>query len=821
MSYYNGRIDFETFDNQTFSFTYCFDNEICPKIVVPKDWRSKCSNKDQIIKMVDNFLCDPFWDDYPGLGELIRSFDESLPFDDLKSAPKYDDFLHNIEQNHNKVATITISVLNAHDNSVYQQETLSMASPETDDDRFSAQEDFSDLDHQKEKAKYDWKAELARWEAKADKQAEEWMSKYGKYHEDDPEIEFNGKRFVFSGCHGIDSQRIIQETIKRGGKITQSVSGLTDYLVVNPREAGTVKSAVALEQLKKGKKIKFVFLEDVIKALEKETTADEPSVSAAKSTPKETGAPDVKKKKTVGKTKHFYADLPEITETPAPKPVKKAAPKSKKPADDTGVFKKYTGSDEIVTVPEGTTAIGDRAFAGNTTIKKVIVPTGVKFIGEGAFAGCTSLIEAELPDSVEDIGKGAFKGCVSLESFTVPGNTLNLWKDVLDNCTGLKSLTLHDNVDFIYYKYGMSALSGIKNAVLYAPDGFDIQIIPYGGSMFERVIGTLPDGKSWPVCTLSEAELKERRELKIYGSTLMKYCGDKETFIIPDTIKTIGYNAFLNNKTIKRIVIPNSVSSIADNAFDGCEKLESLEIPYGVKVINRWICQGCKSLRYVTVPETVTKLDYHAFYECTSLKSINIPSGVKFIDSDAIKYSKPGNYKSFWNAYNINISSQVESVLADAINTENHDKPDNYKNLTIYGTPGTLAQKYAEAKSVKFSPGLPYGIPAPRTADTPDPTENAMKEEKARLERERAEREARLKAQEEARRAEQARAEAEKQRVSALNQRIAALNEEKRANEKLIEDNRGWFGEKARIRKAAKARIDEINAEIARLRSQL
>jgi hypothetical protein len=67
-----------------------------------------------------------------------------------------------------------------------------------------------------------------------------------------------------------------------------------------------------------------------------------------------------------------------------------------------GCLTAYKGTDAAVTVPEGITEIGDRAFY------------------RCAFSECTALGHIELPDSVTEIGECAFKGCTALKDVTMP-----------------------------------------------------------------------------------------------------------------------------------------------------------------------------------------------------------------------------------------------------------------------------------------------------------------------------------------------------------------------------------------------------------------
>ena len=70
---------------------------------------------------------------------------------------------------------------------------------------------------------------------------------------------------MFTGllCGSTKDNPIVQRVIEKGGQYRTSVSGLTDYLVVDPRGAGYAKINAVLVQQKKGKIIMAVLREEL------------------------------------------------------------------------------------------------------------------------------------------------------------------------------------------------------------------------------------------------------------------------------------------------------------------------------------------------------------------------------------------------------------------------------------------------------------------------------------------------------------------------------------------------------------------------------
>lgn len=112
--------------------------------------------------------------------------------------------------------------------------------------------------------------------------------------------------------------------------------------------------------------------------------------------------------------------------------------------------------------------------------------------------------------------------------------------------------------------------------------------------------------------------------------------------ILPETITSIGYGAFMNfgdtslNGTVPvrpvTIDIPSNVSYIGESAFAG-SAVTNVNIPAGVTSIPAKAFENCSVLETVTVPSTLTEIGDSAFASCNRLKTIGTIGTGSFKDT--------------------------------------------------------------------------------------------------------------------------------------------------------------------------------------------
>ncbi len=139
------------------------------------------------------------------------------------------------------------------------------------------------------------------------------------------------------------------------------------------------------------------------------------------------------------------------------------------------------------------------------------------------------------------------------------------------------------------------------------------------------------------------------------------YCCGPTSVIIPNSVTSIGSNAFYYCKGLTSVTIPNSVTSIGDEAFEGTPWLAnqpdglvyagllalrykgtmpsetSIVIKEGTIGIAGGCFSGCNGLTSVTIPGSVTTIGGSAFASCSGLTSVAIPNSVTKIGGSAFK----------------------------------------------------------------------------------------------------------------------------------------------------------------------------------------
>ena len=123
--------------------------------------------------------------------------------------------------------------------------------------------------------------------------------------------------------------------------------------------------------------------------------------------------------------------------------------------------------------------------------------------------------------------------------------------------------------------------------------------------------------------------------LETIGNQAFDNCSGLTNINIPDSVTSIGSSAFYNCSGLTNVTIPDSVTSIGNYAFYDCSGLTSVTIGNGVTSIGSAAFYKCSGLTNVTIPDSVNSIGNSTFYGCSGLTGVTIPNSVTSIGNQA------------------------------------------------------------------------------------------------------------------------------------------------------------------------------------------
>ena len=312
-----------------------------------------------------------------------------------------------------------------------------------------------------------------------------------------------------------------------------------------------------------------------------------------------------------------------------------------------------------ITIGTNVTSIGDWAFS-QCPFASVIIPSSVTSIGASAFNSCMNLTSVTIPDSVVSIGNSAFYGS-ALPSITIPGSVTNIGDGAFAFCW-LTTITVdptnasYSSVNGILFNKSQTTL--IQYPILNSRTSYTIpdSVTSIGDYAFEENFAltsvTIPNGvtnigdQAFALCRCVSFTVGAANAFysSVNGvlfnknqTTLIQYpvANAGTSYMITNSVTSIGDYAFAWCNNLTNITIPNSVTSIGDSAFWADNNLTSVTIPDSVTSIGIWAFQECPSLANVAIGNGVTNIGDYAFYDCSSLTRVTIGSSVTSIGGDA------------------------------------------------------------------------------------------------------------------------------------------------------------------------------------------
>ena len=319
---------------------------------------------------------------------------------------------------------------------------------------------------------------------------------------------------------------------------------------------------------------------------------------------------------------------------------------------ETSTNKLIVGCNNTI-IPNSVTAISEYAFFRCSGLTSVTIPNSVTSIGDGAFCDCTGLTFVSIPNSVTSIGNYAFYNCSGLSSVTIPNSVTSIGYGAFANCSGLTSVTIPNSVTSIS-EFAFGGCSGLTSVTVDKNNGtYDSR---YNcNAIIHTSTNKLIVGCNNTIIPNSVTSI---------GDNAFLVCSGLTSVTIPNSVTSIGKYAFYNCSGLTSVTIPNSVTSIGYGAFGGCSGLTSVTVDKNngtydsrdncnaiIETSTNKLIVGCKN---TTIPNSVTSIGDRAFEGCSGLTSVTIGNSVTSIG----KYAFAG----CWGLTSVTIGNSVTSI---------------------------------------------------------------------------------------------------------------------------------------------------------------
>ena len=326
------------------------------------------------------------------------------------------------------------------------------------------------------------------------------------------------------------------------------------------------------------------------------------------------------------------------------------------------VFSGYTGSNEIVRIPEGVTYVDFAAtFKEGAPFKSLILPStasvDVPFISGINSSGLESIVV-----NAGNLQYSSYNGALYSKDYSslyfMPADctetSFHTGLSVIESyaCAywHVTELTLPEHISTLqHYSFAYSRIETVQ--------GLDRIKTVKTGVFYGSKLNSVRDGVAEYIVLngsgkyiLSMVFDESITEYKLINGTVgiagdaFGRCKNLVSIDFGDELESIGGSAFADCISLKSITFPASLKKMGPSVFYGCTALESAKglpcvtyvddngkeyantLPYG-------LFRGCISLVDVDVPEGIISIGQSVFYGCSALESVDVPDTVRVINA--------------------------------------------------------------------------------------------------------------------------------------------------------------------------------------------
>ncbi|HEY3852755.1 MAG TPA: leucine-rich repeat domain-containing protein [Verrucomicrobiae bacterium] len=270
-------------------------------------------------------------------------------------------------------------------------------------------------------------------------------------------------------------------------------------------------------------------------------------------------------------------------------------------------------------VPDTVTDFAEDAFYACSKLTSITSDTNLVTIEPAAFSGCYNLTNINLPTNVANIRDAAFAFCTNLTSVALPASVTNIEIGAFAECLSLTNISVAPENPAFTGMGGVVFDKKMTTLDVY-PAGLDgSYVIPdtvtsIGYAAFAYC------GRLWNVTFPAG--------LTNIGIQAFYECGLMTNAPLPPTLTTIGTYAFWECYKLQGLTIPDSVTTLGEEVFGACTSITNVVIGNNITNISDSMFAYCSGLRTATLGNSMTNIGYSQFQNCSSLTKVTIGTGV-------------------------------------------------------------------------------------------------------------------------------------------------------------------------------------------------
>lgn len=305
-----------------------------------------------------------------------------------------------------------------------------------------------------------------------------------------------------------------------------------------------------------------------------------------------------------------------------------------------------------VVIGKDITEIGAYALFDAVNLREIQFEDGsvLKRIGKHALRG-TMISEIQLPDSVTSIERYAFEGNTLLKEVKIPDGVRTVCYATFQNCESLVKAEIPKTVVLIEDK----AFDNCPEVTIYgakdsAADDYAVDNgISFAPTEYETFSGQLSSTITWEYCngTMVIAGSGAMPDYDTYNKqpwykteSGVKLLPKIEKLIVEKGITRIGAYTFFGADHLKTVIFEGTgLRSVGKHAFQNTGITE-IELKAGVKSVENYAFAGCKALKKAYIADSVNQFGVSVFEDCSkvSVYGTEGSSAEKFAEQNKLPF---------------------------------------------------------------------------------------------------------------------------------------------------------------------------------------